>query len=100
MSTVTLNSMAFDNFETVNDTLLADFDGAGLYSAIVGGIDRGLEWGANGAAVGGALGAGLGAIPAGPTAGISIAAGTGIGAAGGALLFGTAGFITGAIDNY
>ncbi|EJN93430.1 hypothetical protein ACVRW7_03100 [Streptococcus ratti] len=49
--------------------------------------------GANGAAAGGALGAGLGAIPAGPTAGISIAAG-------GALLFGTVGFVTGAIDNY
>lgn len=45
MNTVTLNSMAFDNFETLNDTLLADFDGAGVYSAVVGGIDRGFEWG-------------------------------------------------------
>ena len=50
MNTLTLDSMAFDNFEIANNEYLATTEGEGLGSALWGGtveeLDKAFTWGA------------------------------------------------------
>ncbi|EMB77078.1 hypothetical protein [Streptococcus mutans] len=108
MNTLTLDSMAFDNFEIANNEYLATTEGEGLGSALWGGtvegLDKAFTWGAAGAGIGGAIGGTVGLAPSIPTGGLSVGAcatiGGGIGAVAGVTLGTTVGFIDGFIKNY